>query len=642
MRAFRLLCLLAGACAVLGAEPREEFLRIDQPLALGYARVQERLEAVRAGRPTVGLHLSGGSARAFAHLGVLRRLEEEGVYPDVIVTNSMGSVVGLLYAAGVPLEVIEDIFRTIDFSDLFTLKLPSAGGIADLRGLAALVQALLGDVDLQELPIPVVVVCEELTTMRRVLLAEGSLEEALRAGIAIPALFEPVKRDGLTLIDGGITNLVPLEPFAGLSEAVLVATAFYDRKLEPRDPFTVFTMAINNGKSRTGVQDIRRFQPFLIRADVEQFSFMGWHQLAEIERRGYETCSERIGELREYLGEIGLELPMPDPRGQEGERYRLRWLALKQRLEAGQSLALPRGFGALQVGPLVLRRYRAPNRLVQGNYAAASYLYEWGRSGVRLGLLSDLGDRHGAFLNLGTAPGGALSLDLDNFVFLTLADSDLQDPESYHLLRAGLNLRAADWLSGGPFLVGELQVPLQGGQPAVRAASGLQGRARGPGTLAGTRLGAFWSWPRTAGLEAELFLRQRAAGPLCLAGRALLHACGQGEEAPGYNDYYRGFVPEEPLGSFAVFNAELLLAPASLAVPLWESVIFRKLELSAFCDLFWEEAVALSDRIVPSLGISLQGEAALWGLLPLQAMLSAGFDLGEGRAFVSLNLGRPF
>ena len=313
MRTAVLLIALASACLAPAAEPREDFLRIDRPLALGYARVQERLEAVRALRPTVGLHLSGGSARAFAHLGVLRRLEEEGLYPDVIVTNSMGSVIGLLYAAGVPLDVIEDIFQYIDFGKLFTLKLPTAGGLADLRGLSALLQALVGEADVAGLPIPVVVVCEDLVSMRRVLVAEGPFGEVLRAAIAIPALFEPVELEGFTLIDGGITNLVPLEPFAGLNEAVISATAFYNRDLEPKDPFTIFTMAVNIGKSRTAVQDLRRYQPLLIRTDVEEFSFMGWHQLARIQGRGYDSCSERIGELRSYLQRAGVPLPAAGP-----------------------------------------------------------------------------------------------------------------------------------------------------------------------------------------------------------------------------------------------------------------------------------------------------------------------------------------
>jgi NTE family protein len=642
MRPIALLVILAGICATLAAEPREDLFLIDQPLPLGYARVQARLEAVRALRPTVGLHLSGGSARGFAHLGVLRRLQEEGIYPDVVVTSSMGSVVGLMYAAGVPLEVIEDIFRTVDFAELFTLKLPTAGGIADLRGLLALVQALFGDLDVAALPIPVVAVCEDLRSLRRVPLCEGSLGEVLHAAIAIPGLFEPVERDGLALIDGGMTNLAPLEPFAGLTEAVISATAFYDRELEPRDPFTIITMAINISKSRTAVQDIHRYQPFLIRTDVEQFAYMGWNQLEQIEGRGYETCSGRMAELREYLQRVGVALPMADPRAEAAEQYRQRWREIKRRLEAGQALRRPHGFTALQVHPQMLRRYRAPNRLVQANFAAASFLYERGYSGLRLGLLSDLDSRHGAFLNLNTGAGGVLSLELENYALLRLVDGEVRDPVSYHLLRAGLDWPLAGWLSGGPSLVGEACAPLQGGEPQARVAASLGARARGPGTRAGAQAGGFWAWPRTAGLEAELFLRQRAAGPLHLSGRALLHACGMGTEAPGYNDFFRGILPSDPLASFAVFNAELILAPASLALPLWETVIFRELELSAFVDLLWEEAIALSDRVDPSLGLSLKAEAALWGLLPLRAMLSAGFDLRAERAFVSLNLGYPF
>jgi hypothetical protein len=205
-----------------------------------------------------------------------------------------------------------------------------------------------------------------------------------------------------------------------------------------------------------------------------------------------------------------------------------------------------------------------------------------------------------------------------------------------------LDLPLARWLSGGPSLVGELLVPLQGEPPAARVAADLAAKARGPAIRAGARMGGFWAWPQTAGLEAELYLRQRVAGPLHLFGRTLLHACGLGAEKPGYNDFYRGILPARPLASFAVFNTELILAPASLAVPAWETVIFRELELSAFGDLLWEEAASLSGELAPSLGISLRAEAALWGLLPLRAMLSAGYDLRAGEVFVSLNLGYPF
>jgi predicted acylesterase/phospholipase RssA len=87
----------------------------------------------------------------------------------------MGSIIGLLYAAGVPLEVMEDIFRHFEYSELFTFKIPLRGGFMDLRGLLSLAQALVGNVDIAELPIPVVVVCEDLRSMRQVILCRGDL-----------------------------------------------------------------------------------------------------------------------------------------------------------------------------------------------------------------------------------------------------------------------------------------------------------------------------------------------------------------------------------------------------------------------------------------------------------------------------------
>ncbi|MBN1837109.1 MAG: patatin-like phospholipase family protein, partial [Spirochaetales bacterium] len=268
-----LFVTLGGA---LFALPREEFFEIDRPIEYGYEALTRRLEPLRRQGPVLALHLSGGSARAFAHIGVLRRLEELGAYPQVIATDSMGSIIGLLYAAGVPLDVIEDIVATIDYGDLFSLKLPTAGGIMDPRGLLAAARALVGDPDVAELPIPIVVVCEDLRSMRRVLLAKGSFLTVLWAAIAIPAAMDPVKLEEFVLIDGGITNLVPLEPFADLADFTISSTAFYNRELEPNDPVTVLNMSINIAKSRTAVQDIKAYEPFLIRNDVEEFSYMGY------------------------------------------------------------------------------------------------------------------------------------------------------------------------------------------------------------------------------------------------------------------------------------------------------------------------------------------------------------------------------
>jgi NTE family protein len=288
-------------------EPKASFFEIDKPIDYGTDRLKERLDALGGEKSLVALHLSGGSARAFCHIGVLKRLEEQGVYPDLIVTNSMGSIIGLLYAAGVPVELMEEIFREIEYADLFTLKIPLGGGLMDMRGLLAVLQELVGSVDISELPLPIVVVCEDLRSMRRVLLSRGNLLTLMQAAIALPVWFDPVKLDEMVLLDGGISNLTPLEAFMELADAHIVSTAFYYRELKSLDPLTVLNLGLNVGKSRTAVRDIKTFDPFLIRNDVEEYTYMGWNQLERIIQDGYDTCDARIGDLERYLRDLGGE-----------------------------------------------------------------------------------------------------------------------------------------------------------------------------------------------------------------------------------------------------------------------------------------------------------------------------------------------
>ena len=346
-------------------------------------------------------------------------MEEQGIRPDLIVTNSMGSIIGLLYAAGVPVEVMEDIFRRVDYAQLFTPKLPSSGGVMDMRGMLALTRELIGDVDISELPIPVIVVCEDLRTMRKVILCRGDLLTVLKAAIAIPAVFETVDLEGMLLIDGGVSNLVPLAPFMELAEVTIASTAFYNRNHEPSDPLSVLHTGFNITKSRSAVKDIKTYQPFLIRNDVEHFTYMGWRQMDEIILKGYESCDQRIEELERHLLESGLSTPMPAPQFVEPlkEHYERRWVQIHRNLSAGRPLYLPDGFGAVQLHLLFLKQYRRDNHFEQNNYLGMSYLYERGYGSVQLGALSNLGGKWGVHLDLNTALRGRLLMGLHNFFF---------------------------------------------------------------------------------------------------------------------------------------------------------------------------------------------------------------------------------
>jgi NTE family protein len=202
--------------AVQAGEPAwsqqtDPLLLASTPIIHGEAGFQQRILARTKGlREPVGLVLSGGSARAFAHIGVLKRLEEAGIVPDFIVANSMGSIIGLLYAAGLSPDQLYELVARTDLNALFSPVFPVTGGILDPRRFSDLIRLYLGDLRLEDLPIPILIACEDLLSKRQILLAEGDLLTIMEAGYALPVFFPPVPHDGHLLIDGGITNLVPL------------------------------------------------------------------------------------------------------------------------------------------------------------------------------------------------------------------------------------------------------------------------------------------------------------------------------------------------------------------------------------------------------------------------------------------------
>jgi NTE family protein len=577
-------------------------------------------------------------------------MEEQGIHPDLIVTNSMGSIIGLLYAAGVPVDVMEDMFRRVDYSQLFTGKLPSSGGLMDMRGLLALTRELVGEIDISELPIPVIAVCEDLRTMRRVILCRGDFLTVLQAAIAIPAVFETVDTEGMLLIDGGASNLVPLSAFMELAEVNISSTAFYNRNHEPSDPLSVLHTTFNITKSRSAVEDIKRFKPFLIRNDVEHFTYMGWRQMEEIILKGYQSCDDRIEALEHLLHERGIKTPLPVPQYQQPyrERYESRWAEIYRKLTAGQPLYLPEGFGAVQIHLQLMKLYRRDNRLEQNNYLGLSYLYERGYGSVQFGALSDLGQKWGLHLDLDTALWGRLLLGLHNFFFFTWDGTEASQPYTYQHLRLSLPCLAGPRLLLRPFTGAELSISLPDGEENLFIESGLDLRlfSLQNEDFLQERLAYFIGLPGIHGLANELMVRKRIIGPLHVYSRVLLRSCFD----PGvnkaltltHNDFFRGLGRGIDMGSFAVMNNDIILAPESLFFTLWETFMFKGFELSGFCDLFLPEAVELSQELEPSFGLSLKAELALMGLFTTTAVFSGGYDMGTEAPFFSLNLGAVY
>ena len=170
----------------------------------------------------IGLALGGGGAKGFAHMGILRALEQLGIYADIITGTSMGGIIGGLYAAGLSVDRIESVMRATGFTVLAARE-PSHLG---LFGKAKLIQALrnvLGSVTFEQLPRKFAVVAADLEAEAEVILDTGDVVEALLATSAFPGLFAPECRDGRYLIDGGVLNNVPFDVARHLGADYVIA-----------------------------------------------------------------------------------------------------------------------------------------------------------------------------------------------------------------------------------------------------------------------------------------------------------------------------------------------------------------------------------------------------------------------------------
>lgn len=172
----------------------------------------------------VALALGGGAARGWAHIGVLRALDEAGVRIDMIAGTSIGALVGGCYLAG-KLDQLEEFARSLTkrrIFGLFDLQLVGNGLFGGMK-LDARMQQHMNGLTFQDLPKPFVCVAAEIRTGHEIWLSSGSLIKAIRASYALPGVFEPVTCNGRTLVDGALVNPVPVSVCRAHEQPLVVA-----------------------------------------------------------------------------------------------------------------------------------------------------------------------------------------------------------------------------------------------------------------------------------------------------------------------------------------------------------------------------------------------------------------------------------
>jgi NTE family protein len=285
----------------------------------------------------IGLALSGGGAKGFAHIGVLKVLEEAGIQVDVITGTSMGSVVGGLYAIGYSPAMLEEIALGNNWEELSTnrspreyqsifqktyrqqslLSFPFRGGSVMLpRGLIKGQKIALlfyrftlpfhNESDFTKLPIPFAAVATNLATGEGVRLDHGYLPEVMRASTAIPTIFEPVTLDSATYVDGGIARNIPASDARALGADFVIASNV-GAPVEPVDSLNTFVDILlqSVGFSRA-VSDKEQLKltNLLIEPDVSNFSSFDYDKAVQLIERGEQAARAMLPRLKALTDSI--------------------------------------------------------------------------------------------------------------------------------------------------------------------------------------------------------------------------------------------------------------------------------------------------------------------------------------------------
>ena len=236
----------------------------------------------------LGLALSGGGAKGFAHVGVLKALEELGIRPDIISGTSAGAVIAVLYADGYSPDEILDLFSGLSFNDLAEITLPRAG-FFKIDRFKHFLQKSLRAKNIEELSIPVVVTATDLDHGTYVVWRSGSIAERVTASCSIPIIFPPVLIDGTHYVDGGVLRNLPVFPIRNECDTVIgINVSPMVNKRYKQSIVDIAARSYSFMSKSNVTEDMKLCDLFIPMKEAARYAVFDIHALRDIANVGYQ------------------------------------------------------------------------------------------------------------------------------------------------------------------------------------------------------------------------------------------------------------------------------------------------------------------------------------------------------------------
>lgn len=247
--------------------------------------------------------LSGGAARGIAHIAVLETLEEDGIAIQSIAGTSAGSVVGALYAAGMPLPEIQRILLHTKWKNLLKLTIPKQGLISS-EGIYRFMEDILPVKKFSSLSIPFAAVATDLKTAEKVAITSGSLARAVQASCSLPVIFTPTEINRKVLVDGGIASQIPVKTVReelGAKIAVAVNVNYKAMEFDQYDNIITIATHLSMLWATRNAREEEKLADVVIQVNARDISLYDLSKSKELLRRGRKAAEDKLPEIRALM-----------------------------------------------------------------------------------------------------------------------------------------------------------------------------------------------------------------------------------------------------------------------------------------------------------------------------------------------------
>jgi NTE family protein len=242
----------------------------------------------------VGLVLSGGGARGFAHLGVLKALTEAGIFPEIVAGTSAGALAGVLYCDGHSPEMIMKIMKTHSRLDYMRPTLPR-NGLLQISGIVKILENNLTAKKFEDLKIPLVVAATNLNKGKAEYFSKGELITPVIASASIPVLFKPIIINKTYYVDGGVVDNLPIKPIE--NKCIRKIGSFVNPVAYEASTSGLITIAIRTfmlNQAKEAEEKAKKFDLLIAPSELKEFGFLDIDRADELFELGYRITCEKL------------------------------------------------------------------------------------------------------------------------------------------------------------------------------------------------------------------------------------------------------------------------------------------------------------------------------------------------------------